>query len=63
MQKVDISHCKKLLASCSHDNSIKFYDIYEFVKRRFSKEAMEFSDDEPQQETYHGSRKLKEEDF
>ena len=32
-----MSHCKRFLASTSHDNSIKFYDINEFVKKRTKK--------------------------
>ncbi len=31
---MSISHCRNFAASCSHDNSIKFYDISDFVKNR-----------------------------
>ncbi len=34
IQHLSISHCKNILASTSHDNSIKFYDISNFVRGR-----------------------------
>ncbi|EGR27280.1 WD repeat protein [Ichthyophthirius multifiliis] len=32
--KIALSHCKNILASISHDNSIKFYDVQQFVNKR-----------------------------
>ncbi|KAL4510506.1 hypothetical protein ABPG72_004660 [Tetrahymena utriculariae] len=32
--KLSLSHCRKFLASLSHDNSIKFYDVSKFVNGR-----------------------------
>jgi WD40 repeat protein len=34
IQSLSLSYCKNILASTSHDNSIKFYDISSFVKGR-----------------------------
>lgn len=34
IQKLSLSYCRNFVASCSHDNSIKFYEISEFVKQR-----------------------------
>ena len=34
IQKISLSHCRNFVASCSHDNSIKFYEISRFVKKR-----------------------------
>ena len=45
VQGLSVSHCKNFLASCSHDNSIKFYDIADFVKGRADPALGEFVDD------------------
>lgn len=34
IQKLALSHCKNFVASCSHDSSIKFYEIVSFLKKR-----------------------------
>lgn len=34
IQKISVSHCKNFAASCSHDSSIKFYEIRDFVNKR-----------------------------
>jgi WD40 repeat protein len=34
IQHLSLSYCKNFLASTSHDNSIKFYDVSNFVKSR-----------------------------
>ena len=34
IQKIAISHCKNYVASYSHDSSIKFYDVSEFINKR-----------------------------
>ncbi len=39
IQRLSISHCRNFLASCSHDDSIKFYDISDFVKKRDSTQS------------------------
>ena len=32
--KIDMDHTKRIVASISHDNSIKFYDVVEFMRKR-----------------------------
>jgi WD40 repeat protein len=34
IQSLSLSHCHNFVASSSHDNSIKFYDVSTFVKNR-----------------------------
>ena len=34
IQKIALSGCRNFVASCSHDNSIKFYEISNFRKKR-----------------------------
>lgn len=34
IESLSLSYCKNILASTSHDNSIKFYDVSQFVKSR-----------------------------
>ena len=34
IQKIALSNCRNFVASCSHDNSIKFYEISSFVRKR-----------------------------
>ena len=44
IQKISLSHCKNFVASCSHDNSIKFYEISKFVKKRQNLNRDDFLD-------------------
>ena len=43
IQSLSLSHCRRFMASSSHDNSINFYDVNEFIKKRveFVEEANE----------------------
>ena len=43
IQSLSLSHCRRFMASSSHDNSINFYDVSEFIKKRinFEEEAGE----------------------
>lgn len=50
ISRLSMSHCQNFLASCSHDNSIKFYDISKFVKKR--KQANVINSDQDI-ESYH----------
>jgi WD40 repeat protein len=34
VQSLALSHCRNIVASTSHDNSIKFYDVSQFVRLR-----------------------------
>lgn len=34
VQSLSLSRCRRFMASSSHDNSIKFYDVNDFVKNR-----------------------------
>lgn len=34
VQSLSLSSCRNIVASTSHDNSIKFYDVSDFVKAR-----------------------------
>jgi WD40 repeat protein len=36
IESLSLSHCGNIVASTSHDNSIKFYDVSEFVKKRLN---------------------------
>ena len=40
VQSLSMSHCRRFLASSSHDSSVKFYDINEFVKKRANNPEM-----------------------
>jgi len=44
IQKISLSHCRNFVASCSHDNSIKFYEISNFVKKRQNLNKEDFLD-------------------
>lgn len=44
IQKISLSHCKNFVASCSHDSSIKFYEISEFVHKRGNLKSEEIMD-------------------
>lgn len=39
-----MSHCKNFLASCSHDNSIKFYDISSLKSSRNGCKTMDLNE-------------------
>jgi WD40 repeat protein len=34
IQSLALSRCMNIIASTSHDNSIKFYDVSQFIKMR-----------------------------
>ena len=34
IKSLSLSHCRNFVASTSHDNSIKFYDVSDFVNSR-----------------------------
>lgn len=50
VQKIDIAHCRKIMASVSHDNSIKFYDINDFVKSRDGCKVMSEAEEDMEEE-------------
>lgn len=44
IQSLSVSYCKNILASTSHDNSIKFYDISSFINSRKGVKEEEIED-------------------
>jgi WD repeat-containing protein 55 len=56
IQRVSVSHCRNFAASCSHDSSIKFYDVAAFIKGR----ARLSHDGDEQYEVFENSEEVAE---
>jgi WD40 repeat protein len=53
IQSLSLSHCRRFVASSSHDSSIKFYDVSAFVRGR--QRAMETQQMKAEEELMKGS--------